>query len=99
MVSNTRLRSLGELLMMPRTWEVAFSRSSASLSSREITVCRLDAVLCCFSAALRLRVGTGLFLLLLAAVMGLGEFRRSRFTLLRGLIFPRGARLVATHSP
>jgi hypothetical protein len=34
MVSNTGSRSVGEVLMMPRTWEVAFSRSTASLSSR-----------------------------------------------------------------
>jgi NitT/TauT family transport system permease protein len=34
MVSNTGSKSVGELLIMPRTWEVAVSRSSASLSSR-----------------------------------------------------------------
>src|SRR5262249_49257229 len=32
--SNTTSRSLGDPLMMPRTWEVAFSRSRDSLSSR-----------------------------------------------------------------
>src|SRR6266487_373162 len=34
MASNTGSRSLGELLIMPRTWEVAVSRSRDSLSSR-----------------------------------------------------------------
>ncbi len=50
MVSNTGSRAVGGLLMMPRTWEVALSRSRYWLSSREVAVCWATASLSLRSA-------------------------------------------------
>ncbi len=68
----------GFLLMMPRTCDVAVSRSRDSLSSR---------------------VSSAILFLSLVAGIGLGEFRRSRFVPVRGLVFPRVFRPVVTQSP
>src|SRR5262249_13580678 len=75
-VSNTRSRSLGELLMMPRMWEVAVSRSSASLSWREVAFSR-----CRDSPSSRVSCAIGFSSLVAGA--GVRELRRAGFPVRR----------------
>jgi hypothetical protein len=98
-------RSVGELLMMPRTWEVAASRSRESRSSREVAVCCSNARLssrevavCCATASLSLRVSSAIFsLLLICGVVALA-LRRGGFTVLRRFVLGRLVRAVVTQS-
>ncbi len=100
MVSNTRSKSVGELLMIPRTSEVAVSRSRDSLSSREVAVSRVEAALCCATASLSLRVSSAFFFLRLAteaafSLADVATLRRGSFAL-RCFGFWRLVRFIAT---
>src|SRR6266496_2978237 len=106
MVSNTGSRSVGELLMMPRTWEVAFSRSRDSLSSREVAFCcsraslsSREVTVCCAIASLSLRVSSAIFFLSLIGGVAAPALRRGGFTVLRRFVFSRVFRPVVTQSP
>src|SRR5262245_37575293 len=92
MVSNTGLRSVGELLMMPRTSEVAVSRSNDALSSREVAVC-------CATASSSLRVSSAIFFWSLVRGAGVVALRGGGLTALRRLVFRPLIRFIATWSP
>src|SRR5215472_16486947 len=97
MVSNKGPKSVGELLMMPRTCEVAVSRSINSFSSREVAFCcpiaslslRLNAAICFFRLATQAPVSRA----------AAGALRRGGFTGLRRVVFRRLVRFTATSSP
>ncbi len=90
MVSNTGSRSIGELLIIPRTSEVALSRPSASLSSREVAVC---------CASLSLRVSSAFFFLSLVWEVAVAALRRDGLIVLRRFVFRPLVRPVVTQFP
>src|SRR5262245_22691440 len=91
--------------MMPRTWEVAVSRSRDALSSREVAVCcprdslSLRAVAACrSSASLSLRVSSAIFFSSLVWGACAVAVRRGGFLALRRFVLGRLGRAALTQS-